>query len=164
MPVLMLMLITLLNDGTMITIGYGILSFLFSLHFVPVLIFLFLFADNVIPKNMPERWNLLSLFCLSGILALVALVSSLLLLWFLLSSWQPGSALHGLGIGNLSYGQITTAIYLKICISDFLTLFSSRVSGDWFWKTRPTPSTHRFTCSCFYQHLSDSFFVCTFQF
>lgn len=36
MPVLMLMLITLLNDGTLISIGY----------------------DNVSPGNMPEKWNL----------------------------------------------------------------------------------------------------------
>lgn len=36
MPVLMLMLITLLNDGTLISIGY----------------------DNVTPGHMPEKWNL----------------------------------------------------------------------------------------------------------
>lgn len=36
MPVLMLMLITLLNDGTLISIGY----------------------DRVKPSHMPEKWNL----------------------------------------------------------------------------------------------------------
>ncbi|RYY87025.1 hypothetical protein EON63_04735 [archaeon] len=36
MPVLMLMLITLLNDGTMIAIGY----------------------DNVSARSEPEKWNL----------------------------------------------------------------------------------------------------------
>lgn len=36
MPVIMLMLITLLNDGTLISIGY----------------------DNVTPSKMPEKWNL----------------------------------------------------------------------------------------------------------
>ncbi len=36
MPVLMLMLITLLNDGTLISIGY----------------------DSVKPSSMPEKWNL----------------------------------------------------------------------------------------------------------
>lgn len=35
-PVLLLMLITLLNDGTLISIGY----------------------DHVHPSNMPEKWNL----------------------------------------------------------------------------------------------------------
>ena len=37
MPVIMLMLITLLNDGTLIAIGY----------------------DNVVPRDTPEKWNLL---------------------------------------------------------------------------------------------------------
>lgn len=36
LPVLMLMLITLLNDGTLISIGY----------------------DNVIPNPRPDKWNL----------------------------------------------------------------------------------------------------------
>ncbi len=36
LPVLMLMLITLLNDGTLISIGY----------------------DHVIPSHRPEKWNL----------------------------------------------------------------------------------------------------------
>jgi len=44
-----------------------------------------------------------------------------------------------LGIGGLSYGQITTAIYLKVSVSDFLTLFSARASDDWFWTTTPAP-------------------------
>jgi len=62
MPVLMLMLITLLNDGTMIAVGY----------------------DRVTPQQMPEKWNKPALFLLSSVLAAVALISSLLLLWLLL--------------------------------------------------------------------------------
>ena len=42
------------------------------------------------------------------------------------------------GLGNLSYGQITTAVYLKVSVSDFLTLFSSRTGGNWFWSSRPS--------------------------
>ena len=44
MPVLMLMLITLLNDGTLISIGY----------------------DNTNPSKVPERWNLPVLFTIGG--------------------------------------------------------------------------------------------------
>ena len=44
-----------------------------------------------------------------------------------------------IGIGGLSYGQITTSIYLKVAVSDFLTLFSARASDDWFWTTEPAP-------------------------
>ncbi len=44
MPVLLLMLITLLNDGTLISIGY----------------------DNVQPSHMPEKWNLRVRPCACG--------------------------------------------------------------------------------------------------
>ena len=117
MPVLMLMLITLLNDGTLIAIGY----------------------DNVNPRKCPESWNLQLLFLVGAVLATVALVSSLLLLYFCLDSWSYGSLFQTIGIGGLSYGQITTAIYLKVSVSDFLTLFSARSSDDWFWSTAPAP-------------------------
>jgi hypothetical protein len=115
MPVLMLMLITLLNDGTLISIGY----------------------DNVRPRATPEVWNLQVVFAVGSVLAGVACVSSLLLLWWCLDSWNPTGVFQTIGIGGLSYGQVTTAIYLKVSVSDFLTLFSSRGGPDWFWQTRP---------------------------
>jgi len=117
MPVLMLMLITLLNDGTLIAIGY----------------------DNVNPRKIPETWNLPLLFMIGIVLAFVALLSSLFLLYFCLDSWNPQGLFTTLGIGGLSYGQITTSIYLKVSVSDFLTLFSARASDDWFWTTSPAP-------------------------
>ena len=117
MPVLMLMLITLLNDGTLIAIGY----------------------DNVIPRKIPESWNLPLLFMIGAVLAFVALISSLLLLWLCLGSWENGSLFQAIGIGGLSYGQITTTIYLKVSVSDFLTLFSARADDNWFWTTTPAP-------------------------
>ena len=40
---------------------------------------------------------------------------------------------------KLSYGQVTTSIYLKVSISDFLTLFSARTGDDYFWSTKPAP-------------------------
>ena len=115
MPVLMLMLITLLNDGTLIAIGY----------------------DHVVPQTLPEKWNKVALFMVASIMAGIALISSLLLLWMLLDSSTPGSWFQGLGIGGIEYGQVTTAIYLKVSVSDFLTLFSSRTGGDWFWSAKP---------------------------
>jgi len=117
MPVLMLMLITLLNDGTLIAIGY----------------------DNVNPRKIPESWNLPFLFLVGCVLAGVALVSSLLLLWYCLGSWESGSVFQTVGIGGVSYGQITTSIYLKVSVSDFLTLFSARAGDNWFWTTSPAP-------------------------
>jgi H+-transporting ATPase len=115
MPVLMLMLITLLNDGTLIAIGY----------------------DNVIPLNTPEKWNRLALFSTSAVLAGVALISSLVLLGMMLASWEANSLFQKWGLGGLSYGQVTTAVYLKVSISDFLTLFSARTGGQFFWSRSP---------------------------
>ena len=117
MPVLMLMLITLLNDGTLIAIGY----------------------DNAVPRDTPEKWNLPVLFLISSVLAGVAMLSSLLLLWFLLDSWRSGGVFQTFGLGGLSYGQVTTSIYLKVSVSDFLTLFSSRTGNYPFYHTMPAP-------------------------
>lgn len=117
LPVLMLMLITLLNDGTLISIGY----------------------DNVNPSKYPNQWNLPVLFLVSSVLAAVALVSSLIILYLALDSWRGDSLLHQMGIGDLSYGQVTTIMYLKVSISDFLTLFSARTHDGFFWSSTPSP-------------------------
>lgn len=117
MPVLMLMLITLLNDGTLIAIGY----------------------DRAIASKAPEKWNLRVLFAVGGVLAAVACLSSLILLYFLLDSWNDAGLFQQWGLGGLSYGQVTTAIYLKVSVSDFLTLFSARAGESWFWQSPPSP-------------------------
>jgi H+-transporting ATPase len=118
MPVLLLMLITLLNDGTLISIGY----------------------DNVVPSPYPAVWNLRVLFCVSIVLGAVACFSSLALLWACLDSWNPDGVIKKLGMaGDMNYGQITTIIYMKVSVSDFLTLFSSRGGEGWFWEIKPAP-------------------------
>jgi H+-transporting ATPase len=94
MPVLMLILITLLNDGTLIAIGY----------------------DRVIPSDTPCKWNRYALFATSSVLAGVALISSLLLLGLMLSSWQENSLFQKWGLGGLSYGQIITAILFRLSL------------------------------------------------
>ena len=40
---------------------------------------------------------------------------------------------------GLSIGQVITSIYLKVSVSDFLTLFSARSGEDYFWTSRPAP-------------------------
>jgi len=116
LPVLMLMLITLLNDGTLISIGY----------------------DNVNPSKYPNTWNLPVLFTISSVLALVSLFSSLIILYMCLDSWRDGSLMKILGLGDLTYGQITCVMYLKISVSDFLTLFSARTHDGFFWSSTPS--------------------------
>merc|ERR1719298_284309 len=103
MPVLMLMLITLLNDGTLITIGY----------------------DLAVAPRTPPKWNMPFLFSMAFVQSFVAMISSVNLLYILLHSWDEGSMMRTLGLGGISYGKITSSIYLKVSVSDFLTLFSA---------------------------------------
>jgi H+-transporting ATPase len=117
MPVLMLMLITLLNDGTLITIGY----------------------DYAVAPKTPPQWNMRFLFSMAFVQAFVAMISSVNLLHILLHSWDEGSMMRQLGLGGISYGKITSSIYLKVSVSDFLTLFSARAGGDWFFQVKPAP-------------------------
>jgi len=133
MPVLMLMLITLLNDGTLITIGY----------------------DYASPPKTPPVWNMRFLFSMAFVQAFVAMISSVNLLYVLLHSWDEGSMMKTLGLGGISYGKITSSVYLKVSVSDFLTLFSARAGGDWFFMVKPAPillfgAMFALTCStCF---------------
>lgn len=115
MQVLMLMLITLLNDGTLITIAY----------------------DNAVASTSPNKWNLQALFLASSVLGAVSCFSSLLLLYFLLDSWNEDGFLQSVGMNGIEYGQVITAIYLKVSVSDFLTLFSARTGPQFFWKVTP---------------------------
>jgi len=116
LPVLLLILITVLNDGTLISIAY----------------------DNASPKVHPERWNLPVLFTVSSMLGAVACVSSILLLYLCLNSWNPNGFFQLVGLGGLHYGQITTSLFLKVAVSDFLTLFSARAGEVWIWQSRPS--------------------------
>lgn len=117
LPVLMLMLITLLNDGTLISIGY----------------------DYVNPSPRPEKWNLKALFVISSVLGAIACVSSLLLLWGALDSHNPDGMFAAFNLPSLPYGKVTTLIYLKVSLSDFLTLFSARTHSEFFWGRKPSP-------------------------
>jgi len=117
LPVLMLMLITLLNDGTLISIGY----------------------DNVHASQTPEKWNLRALFTIASVLGGIACLSSLLMLHVALDSWNShGFWQFNLGLPGLSFGQIITMMYLKVSISDFLTLFSARAIDGFFWSVKPS--------------------------
>ena len=111
LPVGMLILITVLNDGTIITIAY----------------------DNVQPSQRPEKWYMGQLFAISIALGFVACASSLLLLYWALSSGNPNSTFASLGLPPMAYGEIVTLLYLKISVSDFLTIFCARTTG-WFWE------------------------------
>lgn len=77
------------------------------------------------------------LFFISGVLGLVSMASSLLLLWAALDSPNEGSLFKKMGLPVPDYGQIVTMIYLKVSLSDFLTLFSARTNPGPFWSQKP---------------------------
>jgi len=105
-PVIALIFITLLNDGAIISIAY----------------------DHVEPSRYPEKWNLPVTYLLSSILGGVAFAGSILYLHLLLDSHNPEGTWQNWGLGPLTYGEVTAAMYLKVSLSDFLTLFSARTT------------------------------------
>jgi H+-transporting ATPase len=115
LPVIFLMIITLINDGTLISIGY----------------------DHAVPSKYPERWILPVLFMVSVSLGAIACLSSLILLYFCLTSWDSDNLFQAIGIGGLNYGQIVNVIFLKVAVSDILTLFSARTAHQFFFQRKP---------------------------
>jgi hypothetical protein len=60
----------------------------------------------VTPSKYPEKWHLNVLFVVSTWLGLVAVASSILLLYLGLKSHEPDSVLKSLGGGHMTYPQI----------------------------------------------------------
>jgi H+-transporting ATPase len=115
LPVVALVVITILNDGTIISIAY----------------------DHVEPSPRPERWNLPILFAVATWLGVVAVASSMLLLHLALSSHDPDSLFQTtFGIKDLSMPHVKCMVYLKISLSDFFTVFTARTQG-FFWERAP---------------------------
>merc|ERR1712159_455009 len=112
LPVIALVTITILNDGTIISVAF----------------------DNVMTSKAPEEWNLKALFIISSAIGGVALISSLILLTIGLHSGTKDQfdLLDALGMGGLSYGQLMTMMYLKVSLSDYLSLFNAR-TRSWMW-------------------------------
>ena len=49
---------------------------------------------------------------------------------------EPNSFLNAFGIKSSSYGEVLTMIYLKVSLSDFLTVFAAR-TNNFFWTRSP---------------------------
>lgn len=63
--------------------------------------------------------NLPVLFVVSIVLGGVACLSSLIMLWAALDSWNEGSVFDRWGLPPMTFGKIITMIYLKVCkVSD----------------------------------------------
>ncbi|OMJ72870.1 hypothetical protein SteCoe_28588 [Stentor coeruleus] len=116
LPVLTIVIITLLNDGTIISIAY----------------------DKVTVSRTPNKWNLILIFSIAVLLGGVAFISSMImLLWGLANMAHGGTPfLNALGFDRWRYGEVMTMIFLKICISNFLTVYSARCKS-WFFTRTP---------------------------
>ncbi len=123
-PLIALIIITVLNDGSIISIAY----------------------DRVQPAKHPEVWNLGLLYVISGLLGAVALGSSLLYLHLLLDSHNPASAWRKWGLAPIAYGHVTAAMYLKVSLSDFFTLFCARTTR---WCVSVCPDWKLLAAACF---------------
>jgi H+-transporting ATPase len=130
LPVLFLLIIMIINDSTLMSIGY----------------------DRAVPSKYPEHIVLPLIFVVAISLGVIACLSSLLLLYFALNSWSKGGLFQHMGIGGLTYGQIVNVIFLKVAITDILTLFSSRTSHQFFFQLKPHPIL--FICATFSLFLS----------
>jgi H+-transporting ATPase len=116
LPVLALVTITILNDGTIISVAY----------------------DNVEASIEPQGWNLKILYWTSSVIGLIALISSIILLHLGLESAAGGTnGLCAFGIGAMEYGEIQTMMYLKISLSDYCSVFNSRTKS-WCWTRAPS--------------------------
>jgi len=117
LPVIALVTITLLNDGTIISIAY----------------------DNVTVSKTPEKWKLTVYFAVSLMLGGVAFVSSCIMLLLGLNNMNaddPSSFFSAFGFHTFSYGEVLTLIWFKVSISDYLTLWAARTNG-FFWTRKP---------------------------
>lgn len=92
LPVILLMLITILNDGTIIAIGY----------------------DNAKPSQNPAKWNLRVLFLVSTVLGSVTCFSALLLTYFALESCSPNSLFERMGLPCMPYPKLLLFVWLEV--------------------------------------------------
>jgi len=125
LPVIALVVITILNDGTIITIAY----------------------DKVIPERRPQKWNLTEVVIVSSSLGLIACIGSIILLIIIMQAAFPhaddnwvgrlfGSHVNSHGHYFVTFGEAQTLLYLKVSLSDFLTVFCAR-TRYWFFERRP---------------------------
>jgi len=109
-PVTSLVIITILNDGCMVSIAY----------------------DRCKASIHPQGWHFPQLILSSLTLGIPVIIQSLVLLYLCLKSNEPDSAFRRYGLPSLTYGQVVGTLYMQISISGFLTVFAARTRGFFF--------------------------------
>jgi len=114
-PVIALVSITLLNDGTIISVAY----------------------DNVDARRSPEKWNLNVLYIISSAIGMTALIGSVLMLVVGVHGADQ-KLWYNLNLESLDIRRLQTVMYLKISLSDYASVFNARCRG-WMWQRAPSP-------------------------
>ncbi len=99
---IMIVMLALLNDGAILSIAY----------------------DNVIYRNKPEAWDMLTVLGISTVLGVVGVISAFGLFYI------------GERVFHLDRAHIQTLMYLKLSVAGHLTIFLTRTRGP-FWSIRP---------------------------
>ena len=108
-PVMAMVIITILNDETIISIAY----------------------DYVEAGEVPEKWNWPVMCSIASLLGGVACGGSMLMLYMCLSTTDLDAFLvKYFNVEKLTHRQIQCALYLMVSMSDFLTVFAARTHGS----------------------------------
>jgi H+-transporting ATPase len=123
-PVVALAVVTILNDATVVSIAY----------------------DHAAASAAPERWRLLPLFVVGATLGGVAAVTtSVMLVWGLQAAKDEGPLAGMLGGRDDIYPRLQTAVYLKLTLSNVLTVFAARTQS-YCWTRLPSPGLCATAC------------------
>ena len=118
LPVLMVLAVIVLNNGVALcAIGYD---------------------TAPAASRAPERWSMPAIFVVATTLCSVACISSLILLHLCLDSWSADGFFQEVFIGGLQYGQIVNVMFLKLSLSQLMTLVTARTQEDFFWASSPS--------------------------
>ena len=113
LPVTGLVLITIFNDGTIISIAY----------------------DKVTVSKEPEKWNLTIVFIMSTMLGFLSFISAIVFLILGLKHMNrhdPDTVLHAFGLSTWNYSQLMTLVWYKVAMQGFANVFSARTDGFFF--------------------------------
>lgn len=124
LPVFVICLISILNDGTIMSIAY----------------------DAVTPSLTPTRWELPRTCGVAATIGAVGVASTFLLLFLARPIEAVGatggllpSAFHTLGLPQLADAQVQALIYLQLSIGGQATIFVARTSGLFFTQAPGVP-------------------------
>jgi len=110
MSVSSLVVIIVLNDAAILALSY----------------------DLVLVSDRPEKWNLTVEYAVAVAVGTVAMASSWVLLLLSLNNMDdqnPESVLNYFQVPVFTYGEVMTVIWLKVSVSDYLTLWNVRTQS-----------------------------------